>query len=243
MNLTDYSSGCFRADLQQNVCFIGPSPPQSICPAVDPRLLRSCQQQTPQPQPIHLFFISFHFFFISPYIKAIFHGVHSTALLAMSRFKFKVYFSGRDDPRDACIVIGEDTKPVFFEFETAVVAPCLTRTTVRARRPPSFSPSHRDRSRATDTPSPRLTGTRTAAVSARSPSGTESAPWNTSSSPGPPQSTRSLLAPRTLGCPADPMPRSARRFQAADGRFYEWRRRQRDALESYEVRGLLFLGL
>lgn len=49
----------------------------------------------------------------------------------MSSFEFEIFFTGRDDPRDGCIVIGEDTKPVFFEFETAMVPPCSTRTTVR----------------------------------------------------------------------------------------------------------------
>lgn len=49
----------------------------------------------------------------------------------MSGFSFEIYFTGRDDPRDGCIVIGEDEKPVFFEFETASLSPCSTRTTVR----------------------------------------------------------------------------------------------------------------
>lgn len=43
---------------------------------------------------------------------------------------FEIYFTGRDDPRNGCIVIGEDTKPVFFEFETQYLSPSSARTTV-----------------------------------------------------------------------------------------------------------------
>jgi len=42
---------------------------------------------------------------------------------------FEIYFTGRDDPRD-CIIIGEDTKPVFFEFDTQYSSPSTVRTTV-----------------------------------------------------------------------------------------------------------------
>lgn len=49
----------------------------------------------------------------------------------MSRFDFEVIFTGRDDPRDGCIIIGEDERPVFFEFDSALLSPPLMRTTVR----------------------------------------------------------------------------------------------------------------
>jgi hypothetical protein len=42
---------------------------------------------------------------------------------------FQICFSGRDDPRD-CIIIGNDTKPVYFEFETQYLSPSTVRTTV-----------------------------------------------------------------------------------------------------------------
>ncbi|KAI6036067.1 hypothetical protein BKA83DRAFT_12310 [Pisolithus microcarpus] len=35
----------------------------------------------------------------------------------MSTLPYLVFFTGRDDPRD-CMIIGEDEKHVFFEFET-----------------------------------------------------------------------------------------------------------------------------
>ncbi|KAJ8597905.1 hypothetical protein M405DRAFT_2050 [Rhizopogon salebrosus TDB-379] len=42
---------------------------------------------------------------------------------------FQICFSGRDDPRD-CIIIGNDTKPVYFEFETQYLSPSTVRTTI-----------------------------------------------------------------------------------------------------------------
>ncbi|KAI6103552.1 hypothetical protein F5141DRAFT_1204323 [Pisolithus sp. B1] len=48
----------------------------------------------------------------------------------MSTLPYLVFFTGRDDPRD-CMVIGEDEKPVFFEFETTDM--CTTVGTVAAR--------------------------------------------------------------------------------------------------------------
>jgi len=41
---------------------------------------------------------------------------------------YDLYFTGKDDFRD-CIIIGEDTRPVYIEFETP---PGSERTTVRA---------------------------------------------------------------------------------------------------------------
>ncbi|KAG2349602.1 hypothetical protein BDR05DRAFT_1055243 [Suillus weaverae] len=49
---------------------------------------------------------------------------------------FEIYFTGRDDPRNGCIVIGEDTKPVFFEFETQYLSPSSARTTISSNRSP-----------------------------------------------------------------------------------------------------------
>ncbi|KAG2147118.1 hypothetical protein BD769DRAFT_1625035 [Suillus cothurnatus] len=49
---------------------------------------------------------------------------------------FEIYFTGRDDPRNGCIVIGEDTKPVFFEFETQYLSPSSARTTISSNRHP-----------------------------------------------------------------------------------------------------------
>ncbi|KAG2157399.1 hypothetical protein DEU56DRAFT_764440 [Suillus clintonianus] len=54
----------------------------------------------------------------------------------MARPSFEIYFTGRDDPRDGCIVIGEDTKPVFFEFETQYMSPSTARTTISSNRNP-----------------------------------------------------------------------------------------------------------
>lgn len=42
---------------------------------------------------------------------------------------FMLYFTGRDDPRD-CIIMGEDTKPVFIEFQTPNCYISDVRTTV-----------------------------------------------------------------------------------------------------------------
>ncbi|KIK59837.1 hypothetical protein GYMLUDRAFT_44305 [Collybiopsis luxurians FD-317 M1] len=35
----------------------------------------------------------------------------------MNDITYDLFFTGKDDPR-ACVIIGEDTKPVFFSFET-----------------------------------------------------------------------------------------------------------------------------
>lgn len=45
---------------------------------------------------------------------------------------YDLYFTGKDDARDGLIVIGEDTKPIFFMFETPNFYMVETRTTVRA---------------------------------------------------------------------------------------------------------------
>jgi len=36
----------------------------------------------------------------------------------MASSTYDLFFTGRDDPR-SCVIIGEDTKPVYFCFETA----------------------------------------------------------------------------------------------------------------------------
>ena len=46
---------------------------------------------------------------------------------------YEVFFSGKDDPRDGCIVIGEDTKPIFYRFETPPAYVGNPRTTVSSR--------------------------------------------------------------------------------------------------------------
>ncbi|KZT28524.1 hypothetical protein NEOLEDRAFT_1086918 [Neolentinus lepideus HHB14362 ss-1] len=43
---------------------------------------------------------------------------------------YKLYFTGRDDPRNGCIMIGEDTKPIFFRFDTPDLFMGSARTTV-----------------------------------------------------------------------------------------------------------------
>jgi hypothetical protein len=43
---------------------------------------------------------------------------------------YEVFFTGRDDPRDGCIVIGEDTQPIFYRFETLPSYTGNPRTTV-----------------------------------------------------------------------------------------------------------------
>lgn len=52
---------------------------------------------------------------------------------------YEVFFTGRDDPRDGCIIIGEDTKPIFYRFETPPSFVGNPRTTVRS--PFSLFPS------------------------------------------------------------------------------------------------------
>jgi len=37
----------------------------------------------------------------------------------MAASTYELFFTGRDDPRDGCVVIGRDVKPVFLEFETS----------------------------------------------------------------------------------------------------------------------------
>ncbi|KAN0076884.1 hypothetical protein V8E55_010739 [Tylopilus felleus] len=116
----------------------------------------------------------------------------------MSSFTFKIYFTGRDDPRDGCIVIGEDERPVFFEFDTTSVATSATRTTIYSDQHP---------------------------VAAFD--------WDANGD---------TLGVATLGEREFPMEHlvlpgsspTARRFQAADGRFYEWRRSYPDP-KSYEL--------
>ncbi|EPQ58416.1 hypothetical protein GLOTRDRAFT_35791 [Gloeophyllum trabeum ATCC 11539] len=48
----------------------------------------------------------------------------------MSQPVYKLYFTGRDDPRNGCIVIGEDTKPIFFRFDTPDIFMGNARTAV-----------------------------------------------------------------------------------------------------------------
>lgn len=43
---------------------------------------------------------------------------------------YEVFFTGRDDPRDGCIVIGEDTRPIFYRFETPPSYVGNPRTTI-----------------------------------------------------------------------------------------------------------------
>ncbi|KAJ3977187.1 hypothetical protein EV361DRAFT_788937 [Lentinula raphanica] len=47
----------------------------------------------------------------------------------MSEPTYNLFFTGKDDPRN-CVVIGEDTKPVFFSFETFQRDQVSTRTIV-----------------------------------------------------------------------------------------------------------------
>lgn len=51
----------------------------------------------------------------------------------MSTLPYLVFFTGRDDPRD-CMIIGEDQKYVFFEFETTDMC-----TTVFSDRQPAVA--------------------------------------------------------------------------------------------------------
>ncbi|KAG9318869.1 hypothetical protein JVU11DRAFT_976 [Chiua virens] len=54
----------------------------------------------------------------------------------MAPFDFEIYFTGRDHPRDGCIVIGEDSMPVFFEFETTLLPSGSMRTTISSDEHP-----------------------------------------------------------------------------------------------------------
>ncbi|KIJ68938.1 hypothetical protein HYDPIDRAFT_80777 [Hydnomerulius pinastri MD-312] len=115
----------------------------------------------------------------------------------MSSFKYEIYFTGKDDPRDGCIVIGDDERPVFFEFETAYLSP-TTRTTICSDQRP---------------------------VAAFD--------WDMNGGG---------LGMATIGDRVFPMGHlvmpgscsNSRRFQSADGRFYEWRRSYREP-NSYEL--------
>lgn len=51
----------------------------------------------------------------------------------MSTLPYLVFFTGRDDPRD-CMIIGEDEKHVFFEFETTDMC-----TTIFSDRQPAVT--------------------------------------------------------------------------------------------------------
>ena len=53
----------------------------------------------------------------------------------MATGTYDLYFTGRDDPR-SCVVIGEDTKPIYLVFETSHVP--TTRTTVSSVPPYPF---------------------------------------------------------------------------------------------------------
>jgi len=48
----------------------------------------------------------------------------------MSPQAYALFFVGKSDPRDGCVVIGEDVKPVFFRFETPAVRLGDARTTI-----------------------------------------------------------------------------------------------------------------
>jgi len=45
-------------------------------------------------------------------------GRKFTPGVLMASNTYDLFFTGRDDPR-SCVIIGEDTKPVYFCFETA----------------------------------------------------------------------------------------------------------------------------
>ena len=47
----------------------------------------------------------------------------------MASDTYDLFFTGRDDPR-GCLIIGEDTKPIYFCFETAVKHLSAARTIV-----------------------------------------------------------------------------------------------------------------
>ncbi|EGN95455.1 hypothetical protein SERLA73DRAFT_142157 [Serpula lacrymans var. lacrymans S7.3] len=55
----------------------------------------------------------------------------------MASHTYELYFTGRDDPRDGCIIMGEDTKHIFFEFETSI-SDYMTnaQTTISSERKP-----------------------------------------------------------------------------------------------------------
>ncbi|KAF9246120.1 hypothetical protein BU15DRAFT_40109 [Melanogaster broomeanus] len=122
----------------------------------------------------------------------------------MSSFNYRIYFTGKDDPRDGCIVMGEDQEPVFFEFETAFVPETsTTRTTICSDQHP-VAAFDWDMNGA---------GLGLATV------GDRVFPMEHLVIPGP-------GAKHPFSC-------SARRFQAANGRFYDWRRSANSG--SYEL--------
>jgi hypothetical protein len=49
--------------------------------------------------------------------------------LPMADRAYTLFFTGNDDPRH-CIIIGEDTKPIYIEFQTTISSLSDTRTTV-----------------------------------------------------------------------------------------------------------------
>lgn len=54
--------------------------------------------------------------------------------MAVSTDPFTVFFTGKDDPRENLIVIGDTTYPIFYRFETPDAFTSLSaRTTARTR--------------------------------------------------------------------------------------------------------------
>ncbi|KAH7910644.1 hypothetical protein BJ138DRAFT_1180114 [Hygrophoropsis aurantiaca] len=53
-----------------------------------------------------------------------------------SPLSYKLYFSGNDDARDGCLIIGEDTRPVFFELDTSPGPNYAVTTTISSDRAP-----------------------------------------------------------------------------------------------------------
>src|SRR5262245_50760706 len=59
--------------------------------------------------------------------------------LSMADSAYTLFFTGNDDPRN-CIIIGEDTQPIYIEFQTTISSLSDTRTTVSlSRASPSVS--------------------------------------------------------------------------------------------------------
>ncbi|KIJ04885.1 hypothetical protein PAXINDRAFT_21828 [Paxillus involutus ATCC 200175] len=121
----------------------------------------------------------------------------------MSAFNFTIYFTGNDDPRDGGIVIGEDERPVYFEFETELIPPAQTRTTVGVQH--IYSDRH--------------------PVAAFD--------WGADGTSLGVVTIGDREFPMALLVMSSPVP-NARRFQAANGGFYDWRRVSRNPI-SYEV--------
>lgn len=66
------------------------------------------------------------------YLRTRIRTISYPCLIKMSDTTYDLFFTGKDDPR-SCVIIGEDTKPVYFCFETP--EPGLVssiRTTVRS---------------------------------------------------------------------------------------------------------------